>query len=127
MIWPIAPAIAAGSARVTGSSELARSGSWSGMSGTPVERFDGRTLPVEQDEPRKRNHEAHEKERRPVEPEVMRIGGIPRRGTDIDAPERCERGEQRVLRGREAMIAERHEERHEGRRPHAAGEILQPD
>src|SRR5438477_8568369 len=113
MIWPIAPASAAGSGLVTGSRALARRGSLSGMSGTPVEGFDGAALPVEEGEAGQRDDERDEKERGPVEAEVARIRSVARRGPDVHAAERRERRKQRVLGRGEAMIAEGHEERHE--------------
>src|SRR5205809_8083895 len=97
------------------------------MSGTPVESFYGAALPVEEGEAGQRDDERDEKERGPVEAEVARIRSVARRGADVHATEGRERRKERVLGRGKAMIAERHEERHERRGPHASGKVFESD
>src|SRR5712671_1077704 len=72
-----------------------------------------------------RDDESQKKERRPRQPQVLWIGRVAGDRTDVHAPEGGERREQRVLRGGEAMVAQRHQQRHERGRPHSPGDILE--
>src|SRR6266853_1057318 len=72
-----------------------------------------------------RDNESQEKERGPRQPQVLWIGRVAGDRTDVHAPEGGERRERRVLRGREAMVAQRHQQRDERRRAHAPGNILE--
>src|SRR5437879_8803660 len=78
-------------------------------------------------EPGKSGDESEEKEHRPREPQVLGVGRVAGDRADIHAPEGGERREQRVLRGGEAMVAQRHQQRHERCRPHAPGDVLEAD
>src|SRR5688500_18255972 len=85
-----------------------------------IECFDPEALPPEHDEPGKRDDEGEEEEGRPAELRGKRAGGR----ADINAAERRQRREQGVLRGGEAAVAHRHEERDERRGAHAAAQGL---
>src|SRR5712691_12476713 len=76
-------------------------------------------------QPGKRDDESQEKKRRPRERQVLGVGRVAGDRTNVYAPEGGERGEQRVLRGGEAMVAQRHQKRDESRRPHAPGDVLE--
>src|SRR6266849_6527724 len=72
-----------------------------------------------------RSDESQKKKRRPRQPQVLGVGRVACDRTDVHPPEGGERREQRVLRGGEAMVAQRHQQRDERRRPHAPGNILE--
>src|SRR5258708_13564160 len=72
-----------------------------------------------------RDDESQEKKLRPRQPPVLGVGRVAGDRTDVHAPEGGERREQRVLRGGEAMVAQRHQQRDERRRAHAPGDILE--
>src|SRR5712691_7293615 len=59
-------------------------------------------------QPGKRDDESQEKKRRPRQPQVLGVGRVACDRTDVHPPEGGERREQRVLRGGEAMVAQRH-------------------
>src|SRR6185295_13179903 len=70
-----------------------------------VEAVDARAQPDEEREPGQRDEEGEEEENLPAEAGDQ----VPRDRSDVDAPDRGERGEQRVLRRGEAPVAERHQ------------------
>src|SRR2546422_407963 len=72
-----------------------------------VQFFNASALPPEHGDARQRDEEGEEEKSRPAEALSQGAGG----GADVDAAERGERGEQRVLRRREAPVAHRHEQR----------------